>query len=189
MQLVCEDCPLHTYEELEQMDFEIPRDELPEEVYVPAWHRLGMVYFTRKNYEDAIRVYEELLAWAEENDTELPVEVYYVSASAFYYLAHTTDDDEPLCNLAVPRAFTALDIYEDKRLEDPNALNNILSVLVLCRDYAFTPPTIPVNFPANYEEPDVRLELPGQGGEGGEDAAGGEDESGSRSGDVQPGDE
>lgn len=160
VQLVCgeeEPCPAHTYEELEAMDFEIPADQLPDEVYVPAWHRLGMVYHVRKNYEDAIAVYEELIAWGEANDIDLPIEVYYVSATDYYYLDKTADD-EPLCNIAIPRAEKALDIYEDERMEDPNALKNILSVIVLCRDWANTDATIRFEFPEGYEEPDVYLE-------------------------------
>ncbi|HOA24977.1 MAG: tetratricopeptide repeat protein [Aggregatilineales bacterium] len=183
VQLVCDECPLHTYEELEEMDFEIPESELPEEVYVPAWHRLGMVYHARKNFESAIAIYEELIAWAKVNDVELPIEVYYISAADFYYLDRTADD-EPLCNMAVPRAFEALDIYEDTRMDDPNALDNILKVFVLCRDYANTPPTIRFEFPERYEEPDVVLQLPGQGG--GNDGEDAESEEGQGGGEAQP---
>lgn len=155
--LVCEDCPLHTYEELEAMDFKIPQNELPDEVYLPAWQRLGMVYHSRKNYEDAIAIYEELIQWANANDVELPIEAYYISATDYYYLDQTADG-EPLCNIAVPRAFEALDMYENERLNEPNALRNILSVIVLCRDYVNTPATINFEFPPGYEEPDVYLE-------------------------------
>lgn len=170
--LVCEDCPLHTYEELEAMDFTIPTDELPDEIYVPAWRRLGMVYHTRRNFEDAIATFEELIAWAEAHDVEIPLEAYYVSATDYYYL-DSTEDGEPLCNIAVPRAEQALDIYEREQLAEPNALNNILSVIVLCRDHANTPPTIAVNFPEGYEEPDVIVQRPGTEDEGtGEDGSG-----------------
>jgi len=175
VQIVCGDgneCPRHTYEELEEMDFQIPVDELPDEVYVPAWQRLGMVYHVRKNYESAIEVFEELITWAEANDEDLPIEVYYISATDYYYLDKTADD-EPLCDIAIPRAFHALDIYEDERMEDPNALHNILSVIVLCRDWANTDPTVRFEFPEGYDEPNVVLDRFGT--DGGEDVEEGDD--------------
>jgi tetratricopeptide (TPR) repeat protein len=148
--LVCEDCPLHTFEEIEEAGYTYPPGDLPDEIYAPAWLRLGNVYHTRRNYESAIAIYEELIAWDIANDVEVPLEAYLVTASDYYYL--------DFCDIAVPRAFEALDVYEDRRLDEPVALTNILSVFVLCRDYANTPPTIAYEFPAGYEEPDVYLE-------------------------------
>lgn len=159
MQLVCPDCPLHSSEEL--LSDDVPWQEenrtLPEEVYMPAWVRLGQVYFTRRNYEDALAVLDEAIAWGEAHAGEsgvpdVPIEAYYVSASAYYYL--------DLCDRAMPRAEQALDLFEHRRLEDQNALNNILRVYVLCRDYAITPPSQPVIFPDRYPEPEVLIELP-----------------------------
>ncbi len=164
--LVCEDCPLHTFEEIEAAGYTVPPDELPDEIYAPAWLRLGNVYHTRRNYEDAIATYEELIAWNTAHDVEVPLEAYLVTASDYYYL--------DLCDIAVPRAFQALDVYEDRRLDESVALTNILSVFVLCRDYANTPPTIAYEFPAGYEEPTVLLE---RGGDASGEEAGGEGEA------------
>ena len=60
----------------------------------------------------------------------------------------------------------------------------ILKVFVLCRDYANTPPTIRFEFPERYEEPDVVLQLPGQGG--GNDGEDAESEEGQGGGEAQP---
>ncbi|HEC21503.1 MAG TPA: tetratricopeptide repeat protein, partial [Chloroflexi bacterium] len=156
VELVCEDCPLYTYEELEEIPLE--EREIPETIYMPAWTRLAMVYFTRRNYEDAIATFEEAIAWGEAHDEPVPLEAYYVTGAAYFYLNE--------CDKAVPRLFHALDIYEQERLEDEAALNNILSGLVLCRDYARPP--YPLQFPEGYEEPEVLLELPNSGeGDGG----------------------
>ena len=161
--LVCEDCPLYTFGEIEEAGYTYPSGDLPDEIYAPAWLRLGNVYHVRRNYEDAIATYEELIAWNTANDVEVPLEAYLVTASDYYYLDK--------CDVAVPRAFEALEIYEDRRLDEPVALTNILSVFVLCRDYANTPPTISYEFPAGYEEPDVYLERgdPTTGDETGEE--------------------
>jgi tetratricopeptide (TPR) repeat protein len=162
MQLVCEECPLHSSEEILADDWREEDRQLPDTIYMPAWVRLGQVYFTRRNYESALAVLDEAIAWGEAHAGEpgvpsLPIEAYYVSASAYYYLDK--------CDRAMPRAEQALELYESRRLEDPNALNNILSVYVLCRDYAITPPSQPVAFPDRYPEPDVRVEAPGQDAE------------------------
>lgn len=174
VRLVCEECPLHDYSEIERNDFEIPENELPAEIYLPAWRRLGMVYHARRNFEDAIAIFEELIAWSEARGEEVPLEAYYVTATDYYYLDHA-EDGTPLCNIAVPRALHALDIYERKRMDDPNALKNILSVIVLCRDYALTPATIAFEFPADYEEPDVIVKRPGTGSESGGESNSGQD--------------
>jgi hypothetical protein len=55
-------------------------------------------------------------------------------------------------------------MYEDQRMDNPTVLKNILSVYVLCRDYANTPPSQPVVFPVGYAEPDVIVQRPGVGG-------------------------
>ncbi len=162
VRLVCEDCPLHEYADLEEMAFEIPASALPAEIYIPAWRRLGMVYHARRNFEDAVAILEELLAWGEAHDVPVPLEAYYVTATDYYYLDRTSDGT-PLCNRAIPRALEALDIYERERMDDPNALTNILSVIVLCRDYAQTPPTVAFQFPEGYDEPDVIVRRPGVG--------------------------
>jgi len=157
VQLVCEECPLHDGLEILDDNWREENRQLPGEVYMPAWVRLGQVYFTRRNYESALGVLEEAIAWGEANqeaaDVTVPVEAYYVSASAYYYLDR--------CDEAMVRAANALELYESQRLEDPNALKNILSIYVLCRDYAATPPSVAVIFPAGYEEPTVTIELPG----------------------------
>lgn len=158
--LICEDCPLHTYEEIERNGFVIPEDEVPDEIYMPAWRRLGMVYHTRRNYEDAIAILEEVIAYGDKTGEDIPLEAYYVSATGYYYLDQA-EDGTPLCNIAVPRALKALEIYERERVDDPNALDNILKVIVLCRDWANTPATIRFEFPDDYAEPDVYLERPG----------------------------
>jgi tetratricopeptide (TPR) repeat protein len=157
--LVCEDCPLYTYEELEEMraDNTFADRELPDTVYMPAWSRLANVFYTRRNYEDAIATFEEAIAWGESSAEDVPLEAYYVTGAAYFYLNQ--------CEYAVPRAFHALDLYEERfrNSPDPAALENILSIFVLCRDYANPPYTL--TFPEGYEEPEVLLELPGSGGE------------------------
>ncbi|GAB4472443.1 MAG: hypothetical protein Kow00124_10500 [Anaerolineae bacterium] len=155
--LVCDDCPRHTYEEIEAGQLDPAR--LPEEIYVPAWRRLGMVYLTRRNYESSIEIFEELIAWGKLHDPDaIPLEAYYVTATAYYY--------RDKCDLAVPHALEALDIYEREQINDPNALRNILSIFVLCRDYAIKPYVHTAagfenGFPIGYEEPDVIIERPG----------------------------
>ncbi len=160
MKLVCADCPRMTYNEIKQAGYRYDPSLLPDRIYVPAWRRLGNVYHARKNFEDAIAIYEELIAWGKAHPDEVPLEAYleayYVTAADYYYL--------DLCDIAIPRAFDALDIYETARMDNPVALNNILSVIVLCRDYALTPPTVQFEFPSRYPEPDVFIERPGSEG-------------------------
>ncbi len=169
--LVCEECPMYTGDDY--IAGNVPEQpELPEYIFMPAWNRLGMVYYVRRNYEDAIGVFEEAIAWGEAQDPDsedyqtIPLEAYYTLAAAYYYV-DSNEDGDPLCNTAIPLVDEALDIYEAKRLEDPAALKNILSVYVLCRDYSNTDPTIAFSFPDGYEEPTVLVELPGSD-EGGE---------------------
>lgn len=122
-------------------------------IYVPAWTRLGMVYFTRRNYEDAIVIFEELVAWGEEHGVPVPVEAYYVPGVAYFYL------DE--CDRGVPLLFEALALNEEGT-DDPVVTDNVLRGLLLCRDFAETPVT--VQWPEGYSEPDVGeifLSLPG----------------------------
>jgi tetratricopeptide (TPR) repeat protein len=144
--------------------------ELPEYIFMPAWTRLGQVYYTRRNFEDAIGIFEEAIAWGEAQDPDsedyqtIPLEAYYALAAAYYYV-DSDSEGRPLCDTAIPLVEKALDIYEAQRLEDPAALTNILRVYVLCRDYSNTPPTIAFSFPDGYEEPDVIIELPGTGGD------------------------
>jgi len=113
-------------------------------IYVPAWTRLGMVYFTRRNYEDAIAIFEEIIAWSETHNTSAPLEAYYVTGAAYFYL------DE--CERAVPLLFRALELNEDGA-NDPGVTNNALRGLVLCRDYADHP--VAVAWPEGYPVPDV----------------------------------
>jgi len=134
--------------------------ELPDEVFIPAWQRLGQVYLTRRNYEDTIDILEEAIMWGEQNGRELPIELYYVVASAYYYRAS--------CHQAVAHAATAFEIYQERELEDFNALNNTLKIFVLCRDYNFSGspvlhsgPGFVNGFPQGYEEPNVQVEAPG----------------------------
>ncbi len=162
VELVCADCPRYSYRDLEQSGFQIDPERLPEEINISAWRRLGNVYHTRRNFEDAIAIFEELIAWCKAHNVEVPIDAYFVSAAGYYYLDHSADG-APLCNRAIPYAEEALDIYERKRIEDPGNLLSILSVFVLCRDYALTPPTISFQFPVGYEEPNVLVQRPGTG--------------------------
>ncbi len=163
VRLVCADCPLHSYQQVEQNGYTVPANELPETIDQSAWLQLGMVYFTRRNYEDSLAIYEELIAWDKAHNADVPIEAYYVTAAAYYYIDHDSNG-RPLCDLAIPRAHLALNMYEDQRMDNPTVLKNILSVYVLCRDYANTPPTQPVVFPVGFAEPDVIVQRPGVGG-------------------------
>jgi len=154
--IVCSDCPRNTYDQIINGEFDESR--VPDEIYVPAWRRLGQVYLTRRNYEAAVEIYEELIAWAKNHDQPVPIEAYYVSSAAYYYMDN--------CDIAVPYSVTALGIYESQQINDPNALNNILSVFVLCRDYAISPYLhtgrgFENGFPVAYEEPEVIVRRPG----------------------------
>ncbi len=188
------DCPFLSSDELfsdsgenrwqdESLPFDrrVPWDaanrEVPPVILMSAWNRLGQVYLTRRNYEDAIAILAEAVAWGEAQDPEapgyqpIPMEAYYVMASAYYY--------KDQCRMAVPLAVEALDIYESREIEDPGAQATILRLFVLCRDYASSPETAYVHtgpgftngFPNGYEEPDVIIQRPGADGEDeGEDA-------------------
>jgi tetratricopeptide (TPR) repeat protein len=163
--LVCEECPLYTGDDY--LAGQVPEQrELPDYIFMPAWTRLGQVYYVRRNYEDAIGIFEEAITWGEAQDPDsddyqpIPIEAYYTLAAAYYYV-DSDSEGRPLCNTAIPMADKALEIYESRRLEDADALNNILRVYVLCRDYSNTPPTIAFSFPDGYEEPEVLIELPG----------------------------
>jgi tetratricopeptide (TPR) repeat protein len=127
------------------------------EIYVPAWTRLGMVYFTRRNYESAIEIFEEAIQYGEKRGEPIPLEAYYVTGAAYFYL------DE--CTKAVPLLFRALELNEEGA-NDPLATDNVLRGLVLCRDYADHP--VALQFPEGYEEPEVVLERPGQFADEGE---------------------
>ncbi len=139
--------------------------------YLRALSRLSMVYFTRRNYEDAITTFEQAIDWGTENGQEVPLEAYYVTAAAYYYLDICRDDpDDEWRTGAIDRAVEAFNLYKSRRLDDAVALDNILKVFVLCRDYAGEPYTYKgagfVNgFPEGYEEPAVLLELPESGDE------------------------
>lgn len=171
VRIVCVDCPLHNYEEIlatpeaasteEFVPFLERTDRnLPAAINMRAWLGLGQVYYTRRNYESALEILEEAIAFGEENEVEVPIEAYYVTAGAYYYLDR--------CELAVPRARQAFDIITADKSEEPDvqALRNTLSVFVLCRDYAGKPYVLTVpgytdGFPDGYEEPDVTLERGG----------------------------
>jgi tetratricopeptide (TPR) repeat protein len=151
-------------------DNQIPWDadnrDVPPQVLMSAWNRLGQVYLTRRNYEDVVAILAEAIAWGEaqedptaEGYQEVPIESYYVLASAYYYM------DE--CHFAVPLAVDALNKYERDKMDDPNALKTILTLFVLCRDWAGSPETTVVHtgpgfgedgFPDGYAEPDVLIE-------------------------------
>ncbi len=163
----CADCPLNR--EVWNLDnpeywptSNEPRpqlSELPEEVFMPAWQRLGMVYLTRRNYEDAIDILEEAIVWGETSAVDVPMEMHYVVASAYYYRAS--------CEQSVAHAVTALNLYEERELNDSNALVNTLRIFVLCRDYNFEGnpvrhqgPGFVNGFPEGYTEPNVVVEAP-----------------------------
>ncbi len=145
----------------------VPEGALPERIYMPAWTRLGMVYFTRRNYESALDIFEEAIAWGEANNEVVPIEAYYVTAAAYYYLDICRDDPgDTWPTGAVDRALTAFNIYQDRRLDDEIALENILKVFVLCRyaqhPYIYTGPGFNENgFPIGYTEPDIEVQRPG----------------------------
>lgn len=163
VRLVCEECPFHTYKEIltreEPLFLDRTDRKLPDELNT-AWLRLGQVYYTRRNYESALEILEEAIAYGEKHDARAQIEAYYVTAGAYYYLDR--------CELAVPRAKQALDILmEDKSKEpDPYAMLNTLRIFVLCRDYArhpyvLTEPGFTNGFPDEHEEPEVLLEIGG----------------------------
>jgi tetratricopeptide (TPR) repeat protein len=145
MQLTCEDCPLHSIDEILADGWQDESRQIPGEAYLPAWERLGMVYFTRRNYESAIEVFEEAIAYGEANDVPVRPEAYYVTGLAYFYMDR--------CDRGVPLLLHTLDITEA-----PGAVNSALGGIVLCEDYAGYPPV----FPEGYERPDVSLDLPGQ---------------------------
>jgi hypothetical protein len=129
------------------------------------------VYYTRRNFEDAITTCEQAIDWGTENGQDVPLEAYYVTAAAYYYLDICRDDpNDEWSTGAVDRAVEAFNLYKAQRLDDAVALDNILKVFVLCRDYAGEPYTYKGagfvdGFPEGYEEPTVLLELPGSGDE------------------------
>jgi tetratricopeptide (TPR) repeat protein len=145
--------------------------EVPPYVMISAWNRLGQVYLTRRNYEDAIAILSEAIAWGEAQDEDslgyqpVPIESYYVMASAYYYRNQ--------CEFAVPLTVHAFRIYQQRELDDPGALENILKLFVLCRDYTVEPgdavvhegPGFTSGFPDGYQEPEVIIERPGSGDE------------------------
>lgn len=156
VELVCSDCPLYDSDAiLTDGFFDRPRN-LPGKIYMPAWSRLGQVYFTRRNYESALAVLEEAIACGEKNacgqtPDDVPIESYYVTASAYFYLDQ--------CQIAAPRAKQSLDIYLERQPDDPNALRSILCVFTLCRDNADHPfvyqgSGFTNGFPDGYEVPE-----------------------------------
>ena len=80
-------------------------------------------------------------------------------AAAYYYLDK--------CELAAAgHAQHALALYEEKNMEDQNALNNILAIFILCRDYADHPyvisdPGFTNGYPDGYDVVDVIVKRPG----------------------------
>jgi tetratricopeptide (TPR) repeat protein len=166
VELVCKECPLYTSSDiLNGGVLDRPRD-LPAQISYSAWTRLGQVYATRRNYESSIAILEEAIACSEQGacgvkKDSAPVEVYYVTAAAYYYL------DE--CKLAVGHARTALNLYNQRKLDDPNAIKNILSVFILCRDYADHPfayqgAGFTNGYPDGYAVVDVIVRKPGSSG-------------------------
>ncbi len=150
-----------------QIPWDAANRPVPTHILISAWNRLGQVYLTRRNYEDVIAILSEAVAWGEAQDPNapdyqnIPIETYYVMASAYYY------KDE--CRMAVPLAVKALHIYEDNKLTDPGAEATILRLFVLCRDwtekpetaYSYSGPGFTNGFPDGYVEPDVIIQRPG----------------------------
>jgi len=166
VELVCKACPLHDSGEILTSGFFDKPRSLPDQINYSAWTRLGQVYATRRNYESSIAILEEAIACSEQGKCGVkpdsaPIEVYYVTAAAYYYL------DE--CGLAVKRSKSALDLYTQRKLDDPNAIKNILSVFILCRDYADHPfvyegAGFTNGYPDGYEVVDVVVRRPGSSG-------------------------
>lgn len=145
--------------------------DVPPRVLLTAWNQLGQVYNTRRNYEDAIAILSEAIAWGENPDLnnpdepgyqELPIELYYVLGTAYYY--------KGMCHYTLPLARTAFEKYERDENPDVLAINNILKLFVLCRDYpgGDGEPIIyegagfgEDGFPDGYDEPSVLLETQG----------------------------
>lgn len=162
VRLVCDYCPIHTYKEIlvtkEPLFLDRTDRDLPDSLNMSAWLRLGQVYYTRRNFESALEILEEAIAYGETKEERVPIEAYYITAGAYYYLDR--------CELAVPRAKHALDVYVESKMEDPGPLQTILSVFVLCRDYALDPYVLTISgftngFPDGYEEPNVLLQRGG----------------------------
>ena len=173
--LVCKDCPMtdssviladpnYTVKTGSLSFFSEPR-KLPGNILMSAWNRLGQVYYTRRNYESAIAILEEAIACGERSQCgvtpkDVPIESYYVTASAYFYLDK--------CTLAEAHAKSALEIYVNTRTAnpnippDPNVLSTILCVFELCRDSADTPVTYQGDgftngFPNGYTEPNCQI--------------------------------
>lgn len=117
-----------------QIPWDAENRDVPPYIMLTAWNRLGQVYLTRRNYEDAVAILAEAVAWGETQDekspsyTPVPIESYYVMATAYYYMN--------MCQMAVPLAAEAMDIYHDRfeqqNREDPNALRSTLCIFYLC---------------------------------------------------------
>ncbi|MBN1310668.1 MAG: tetratricopeptide repeat protein [Anaerolineae bacterium] len=170
--LVCEEededgiklCPLHNSDEIlvEEKDgipfLERTDRRLPAKINMSAWLRLGQVYHARRNFESALEMLEEAIAYGELHNETVPIEAYYTTASDYYYLDR--------CEIAVPRAKQAFDVYLEREPKDETALINTLSIFVLCRDYTENPYLLTESgftngFPDGYEEPDVLLQRGG----------------------------
>ncbi len=151
-----------------QIPWDADHRDVPPQVLILAWTRLGNTYLMRRNYEDAIAILAEAIAWGEAQDEDdpnyqdIPIETYYVMATAYYY--------NDLCRVTVPMAVQSLEIYqeryEEEDREDLLALKGILSLFVLCRDFSdhsitYEGPGFANGFPEGYEEPDVRVERGG----------------------------
>jgi tetratricopeptide (TPR) repeat protein len=174
--LVCKDCPAYDFTSMLDdtgdpagagiFTFLSKQRSLPAQIDMSAWSRLGEVYFTRRNYESAINILEEAIACAEQSKCgqaprALPIESYYVTASAYFYLDKCAPADD--------HAKKALDKYVNDKLDDPNALQSILCVFKLCRDVADHP--VPYQgagftngFPDGYGEPDCVITRGAAGG-------------------------
>jgi tetratricopeptide (TPR) repeat protein len=137
---------------------------VPDTIYQKAWTSLGQVYFVRRNYEDAVDIFEVVINWNEEQGRNAPIEAYYVTASAYHALNE--------CDRGIPYAEKALELWEERRDEldgevDAGMQNILLSILrsfVLCRDasndpYLATGPGFENGFPVGYEEPDIEISI------------------------------
>ncbi|NDJ54844.1 MAG: hypothetical protein GYB68_17375 [Chloroflexi bacterium] len=176
---------------IEQRDLAIAEgadlEPFPDWMRLMAWQQIGQVYFTRRNYESAVETLQLAIDWTEanprEDDESLPagasnsasIEVYYVKALAHYYMDQCSNielsREYPLHDGPQDLLNTAMTMYLDRPANDPSGngypieiRDQILRAIILCNDYAFTPPERPIPIPEQFQdlEFDLILDLPGQ---------------------------